>query len=78
MNRVFGHKDWDKIRKEIYKKVKTMDAKLLQLEITINQRDILVSALSFYDQDDEHELDDRTFDDLRTQLDNAQFLGESA
>ena len=68
----------DKIRKEIYKRVKTADAKLLQLEITIAQRDILVNALSFYDQDEEHELDDRTFDDLRTQLDNAQYLGDSA
>jgi len=68
----------DEIRKEIYRKVKTADAKLLQLEITIAQRDILVSALSFYDQDDEHELTDRTFDDLRTQLDNAQNLGDSA
>ncbi len=65
-------------RKDMLTKIKTADAKLLQLEITIKQRDILVDALSFYDQDEEYELDDRTFDDLRTQLDNAQNLGDSA
>jgi len=65
-------------RKDMILKIKTSDAKLLQIEITQKQRDILVDALSFYDQDEEFELDDRTFEDLRTQLDNAVFLGESA
>jgi len=68
----------EKEKKKIYAKIKSMNARVYQLEITENQKDILIDALAFYDQDKEHELDDATYDNLRDQLDNAQFLGDSA
>lgn len=61
-----------------YRKIKTNDAKLVNLEITTVQRDILIEALACYDQKDDDGLLDHVYDDLREALDNAQYLGDSA
>ena len=65
-------------REEIEKiknNLRTMNARVYQLEITEIQKDILIEALALYD--DKYDLDDTTYENLRDQLDNAPFLGDS-
>lgn len=63
-------------KKKLISEFRTLNSKLYQLEITEGQKDLLIMALVHLDS--EEDIPDEIYDNLRFQLDNAQYLGDSA
>ncbi len=63
--------------KKLISQFRTLNSRLYQLEITEGQKDLLIMALVHFDSEVE-DLPDEIYNNLRYQLDNATFLGDSA